>query len=110
MGEATTIPAISRNRNSEVALRPLRGRGMGAIVNRWCRCAQPPANRCNASGVKRRQNIAAANGGGRIAQERIAKRGSESLALRANHMHPLALAARLSSLAPRLSSLVTRLW
>ena len=35
------------------ALRPLRGRWAGAIRNRWCRCAQPPANCCNASGVKR---------------------------------------------------------
>jgi hypothetical protein len=35
------------------ALRPLRGRWVGAILNRWCRCAQPPANCCNASGVKR---------------------------------------------------------
>ncbi len=33
---------------------PYRGRSIMEIANRWCRCAQPPANRYNASGVKSR--------------------------------------------------------
>src|SRR5258707_204506 len=38
--------------NSSRRCDPYRGRWDMAISHRWCRCAQPPANRCNASGVK----------------------------------------------------------
>ena len=31
---------------------PFRGREIGTVANRWCRCAQPPANRWHPSGMQ----------------------------------------------------------
>ena len=36
----------------ECALRPLRGRMLFWFGCRWYRCAQPPANSCDPSGIK----------------------------------------------------------
>src|SRR5260370_32217091 len=43
--------------NSSRRCDPYRGREVMAIANRWCRCAQPPVNRNNASGVKKSRNM-----------------------------------------------------
>ena len=38
------VEAMRRFSNSSRRCDPGRGRGVMEIVNRWCRCAQPPAN------------------------------------------------------------------
>jgi putative transposase len=44
---------------------PLRGRWVVTIMNRWCRCAQPPANCCNPSGVKKGLSVTVGRAYGR---------------------------------------------